>query len=126
MTAKCPACHRPVPLVLADRALMVLVDPDEVYWKGIRLDLSPRLCAILSFMARRGGELSSAALEMIGVGEESTDSTAAARVQMHNLRDALSTQGVDFHIETIRGWGYRIADGAAPPIKAAVNGSTDQ
>lgn len=105
MEATCAQCGQPLPLRLEALGLLVTRQPRAVYWRGLKLDLTPAQTMIMELLAERGGQASYGALNMVATDATSGD---VIKVQICLLRRRLAAQGVGLRIVAERGEGYRL------------------
>jgi DNA-binding response OmpR family regulator len=102
----CPECGQPTDPPRSERGpLVALADPPAVYYRGVRLALSPQQARILGLLVREGW----ASYAMIDLAAMSLKSSAAAtKVEIYNIRRNLP-RGVEIVNEYGRGYRLDVA-----------------
>lgn len=94
----CPSCGQSLPLeggkTFKRGPFLAKIDPNEVFYKGIKLRLSPREAALMALLVRRR-TISLFAAEMVATGEETKDSRGTMKVVVSNLRRKLTQADPD-------------------------------
>lgn len=103
----CAACGQPLPVRLDRLGLVVTRQPRAVYWRGLKLDLTPAQTCIMEEFVRGNGQAKHARLEMVAT---ETTSGGVLKTQISKLRHRLAIQGVALRIVAIYGEGYQLEE----------------
>ena len=92
-------------------AINVMYDPLEIYVGRNRIALSPLEAAILELLVRRGRASSADLSELF---EQEGASVRSLDVHVHRIRRKFQDAQLFDPIETVRGWGLKLAPAPAP------------